>query len=222
MTQSGLPRRLRLSVLISGRGRTLENLLTRSADGRLLADVVQVISSTPRAEGLRFASEFSVAAETISPKKFSQLRDFSQAIFARCAEVQADYVVMGGWLKLLWIPPEFALRVLNIHPSLLPAFGGQGYYGMRVHQAVIDYGVKISGCTVHFVDNQFDHGPIIAQKAIAVDEDETPETLALRVFGEECELYPEVLNRLALGQFSLAGRRVRLSQRSDRPLDEVP
>ena len=115
---------------------------------------------------------------------------------------------MGGYLEHLLIPDDYENRVVNIHPSLVPSFCGKGYYGLRVHQAVLDYGAKVSGCTVHFVDNQYDHGPIIAQRCCPVHADDTPQTLQARVFSLECDLYPQVLSWLAAGQIRIKGRRV--------------
>ena len=108
------------------------------------------------------------------------------------------------------IPPEFAGRVMNIHPALIPAFCGKGYYGHHVHEAVLAAGVKLTGCTVHFADNEYDHGPIIVQKAVPVLDDDTPETLAARVFEMECEAYPEAIELFAAGRLVVEGRRVRI------------
>ena len=117
---------------------------------------------------------------------------------------------MAGFLKFAPVPADFANRVVNIHPALIPAFCGLGYYGLRVHQAVLDYGAKISGCTVHFVDNQYDHGPIILQRVVPVEEEDTPETLAARVFAAECEALPEAIRLFAAGRVAVDGRRVRV------------
>src|SRR5690606_31113589 len=114
-------------------------------------------------------------------------------LFQHCRAAGAELVVMGGYLEHVLVPDEFMHRVVNIHPSLIPAFCGQGYYGARVHEAVLQYGAKISGCTVHFVDNEYDHGPIILQRAIPVLEGDTPQSLGARVFAEECRAYPEAL-----------------------------
>ncbi len=119
-------------------------------------------------------------------------------------------VVMGGFLKRVTIPEDFTNRVTNIHPALIPAFCGRGYYGHRVHEAVLEYGAKLSGCTVHFADNQYDHGPVILQKAVPVLDDDTPESLAARVFEAECEAYPEALQLIADGRVRVEGRRVRI------------
>jgi phosphoribosylglycinamide formyltransferase-1 len=117
-------------------------------------------------------------------------------------------VCLAGWLHLLPIPDDFRYRVLNIHPSLLPAFGGKGMYGRRVHEAVLNYGAKISGCTVHFADDTYDTGPIILQKCVPVADNDTPETLAARVFAVECEAYPEAIQLVGFGRVQVQGRRV--------------
>ncbi len=117
---------------------------------------------------------------------------------------------MGGYLTHVLIPPDFENRVLNIHPALIPAFCGRGFYGHHVHEAVLEYGAKVSGCTVHFVDNQYDHGPIILQKVVPVLDDDTPDSLAARVFAAECEAYPEALRLLGRGKVVVEGRSVRV------------
>jgi phosphoribosylglycinamide formyltransferase-1 len=116
---------------------------------------------------------------------------------------------MGGYLQHLLIPADFENRVTNIHPGLIPAFCGKGYYGRRVHEAVLDYGVKVSGCTVHFVDNQYDHGPIILQRTVNVLEGDSPESLAERIFQQECIAYPEAIQAIATGRLKVDGRRIR-------------
>jgi folate-dependent phosphoribosylglycinamide formyltransferase PurN len=115
---------------------------------------------------------------------------------------------MAGFLKHVPIPPDFENRVTNIHPALIPAFCGHGFYGRRVHEAVLQYGAKISGCTVHFVDNDYDHGPIILQRTVPVRGDDTPESLAARVFEQECIAYPEAINLIAAGRLRVEGRLV--------------
>ena len=117
---------------------------------------------------------------------------------------------MGGFLKRITIPEDFAHRVVNIHPALIPAFCGDGFYGHRVHEAVLEYGAKLSGCTVHFADNQYDHGPVILQRAVPVLDDDTPDTLAARVFAAECAAYPEAIGLIAAGRVAVEGRRVRI------------
>lgn len=198
MTDS-VKRRLRLAVLISGGGTTLRNLLDWDAAGRLNADIVIVGSSNPDASGLRFAEEAGVPSFVVSHKEVRDEQAFSEQVFAACRRAEVDYVVLGGFLRKLRIPSDFARRVINIHPSLIPSFSGKGFYGRRVHEAVLRQGCRVSGCTVHFVDDLFDHGPIIDQEAVRVEEDDTPESLAARVFAAECQLYPSVINRIAAG-----------------------
>ena len=123
---------------------------------------------------------------------------------------------MAGFLKRVTIPEDFANRVTNIHPGLIPAFCGHGFYGHHVHEAVLDYGAKLSGCTVHFADNQYDHGPVILQRAVPVLDDDTAETLAARVFEAECEAYPEAIQLIAQGRVRVEGRKVRILPEPER------
>jgi phosphoribosylglycinamide formyltransferase 1 len=201
---------LRLAVLLSGTGRTLQNLLDRCAEGRLLARVVLVVANKPDALGLTRAERAGVPTAVVSRRQFADRDTFSAAVFDHCRQAGADLVCMAGFLQLLRIPDDFAHRVVNIHPALLPAFGGTGMYGHHVHEAVLAYGAKVSGCTVHFADNEYDHGPIILQRAVEVRDDDTPNTLAERVFAAECEAYPEAIRLFAEGKLRLDGRRVRV------------
>lgn len=200
--------KLQLVVLISGGGTTLKNLLTKIADGQLDAEVRLVISSNPRAAGLDFARASGIATQVIQRSKFADDGAYGEAVFGACRAAGAQWVVMGGFLTFVPIPPDFENRVLNIHPALIPAFCGRGFYGHRVHEAVLAYGTKISGCTVHFVDNQYDHGPIILQQTVPVLDDDTPDSLAARVFEAECEAYAAALRLLAGGKVTVRGRRV--------------
>jgi phosphoribosylglycinamide formyltransferase 1 len=188
---------LPIAVLISGGGTTLRNLIEKIAVGMLPVEIRLVISSNPAARGLEFAREAGIPSLVVERKKSLGDREFSEAIFAPCRAANVQYVVMGGFLKHVLIPPEFENRVVNIHPALLPAFGGKGMYGMRVHQAVLDAGAKTTGCTVHFVDNEYDHGPVILQRTVEVMPGDTPESLQARVFAAECEALPDALRLLA-------------------------
>lgn len=200
--------KLPIAVLISGGGTTLKNLLAVHAAGELDVEFRLVVSSRKTAAGLALARDAGVPTEVIRRRDFQAPGEHSQAMFAACRAAGVELVVMGGYLEHLLIAEDFANRVVNIHPSLIPSFSGQGYYGLRVHQAAIDYGAKLSGCTVHFVDNEFDHGPIIAQRACHVLPTDSPEDLAARVFQLECGLYPEVIQSIATGKVQLNGRRV--------------
>ena len=129
---------------------------------------------------------------------------------------------MAGFLQLLHVPPDFMGRVMNIHPALLPAFGGKGYHGLHVHRAALETGVKVTGCTVHFADNEYDHGPIIAQRVVPVLDDDTAETLQARVFTAECEAYPEAIRSFAEGRLRIEGRRVRVLASPTTPMAPPP
>ena len=131
-------------------------------------------------------------------------------MFDVCRAAGADLVVIGGFLKLLEIPPDFENRVVNVHPALIPAFCGKGFHGQHVHEAVLAQGARISGCTVHFVDNQYDHGPILLQRTVPVLDDDTPQTLAARVFAAECDAYLEALRLIASGRVEIDGPHVRI------------
>lgn len=206
-----MPEPYRISVLISGGGTTLKNLLAVHGAGELSADIVNVVCSSAAAKGLDHATNHDIPSTIRQRKQFSSTVEFSNAIFQDCRDANTDLVVMGGFLKRVKIPDDFVNRVINIHPSLIPAFCGKGCYGNRVHQGVIDYGCKISGCTVHLVDDEYDHGPIIAQETVNVHSDDTAEALAARVFQRECQLYPQVVNAFAEGRVSIDGRKVRVA-----------
>jgi formyltetrahydrofolate-dependent phosphoribosylglycinamide formyltransferase len=189
----------RLAVLISGSGRTLVNLLAEQEAGRLDIEIPLVIANRDCA-GLERAREAGVSCEIIRPKAFASIEDFSAEVFDRCRRAGADLVVLAGFLAKLRIPEDFAGRVMNIHPALIPAFCGQGMYGHLVHEAVLARGCKVSGCTVHLVDNEYDHGPILLQKVVEVRDGDTPDTLAARVFEQECVAYPEAIRQWQRGR----------------------
>jgi phosphoribosylglycinamide formyltransferase-1 len=194
---------LRLAVLISGGGTTLRNLIDQIAAGQLRAEIVTVVSSNRDAKGLHYAAAANIPAHVVERHTVPSPEDFSTSVFQHCRVAGADLVVMAGWLKLVAIPTDFTNRVINIHPALIPLFCGKGMYGPTVHRAVLDSGTRISGCTVHFVDNQYDHGPIIAQRSVPVLDGDTAESLAARVFAQECELYPTVINLIADGDIKI-------------------
>lgn len=201
---------IRLAVLISGGGTTLQNLIDRIADGRLSAEVVQVVSSNPSAYGLERAKQAGIPAATVPRREAGSTEAFSDAIFELCRQQRAELVCLAGFVQLVRVPDDYRHRVINIHPSLIPAFCGKGYYGRHVHAAVLTFGAKVSGCTVHFADNQYDHGPIILQRPVPVAEDDTPDTLAERVFAAECEALPEAVRLFAEGKLRVEGRHVRI------------
>jgi folate-dependent phosphoribosylglycinamide formyltransferase PurN len=148
----------------------------------------------------------------VDRKQAGSREEFGRRIFEHCRQARADLVCLAGFLQLIHVPDDFLGRVMNIHPALIPAFCGKGYYGHHVHEAVLTYGAKVSGCTVHFADNEYDHGPIILQRTVQVLADDTPETLAARVFAQECEAYPEAIRLFAEGKLKIEGRRVRVGK----------
>ncbi|HYG77944.1 MAG TPA: phosphoribosylglycinamide formyltransferase [Planctomycetota bacterium] len=188
--------KLRLAVLLSGSGTTLENLFEQQAAGRLSTEIVVVVSSRADAFGLERARRRDVPAVVIEKKKYKDAHAFSSRIFEAIAPYKPDLVVLAGFMSLLKIPEAYKNKVINVHPALLPAFGGKGFYGHHVHEAVLKHGCKITGCTVHYVDDQYDQGPIIAQKAVPVLPDDTPDTLAARVQAAEREIYPEAIQQI--------------------------
>jgi len=187
--------KLPVAVFLSGGGRTLENLLRHRDQHGLPIEIRLVISSRAGVRGLQIAERDGIESLVIRKSDHDDA-EYCRAMFDPVRRCGARYVVMAGFLKHVLIPDDFQNRVINIHPSLLPAFGGEGMYGLNVHQAALRRGVQFSGCTVHFVDNHYDNGPILLQRVCDVNRDDTPETLAARVFEQECQALPEALRRL--------------------------
>lgn len=185
-----------IAVLISGGGTTLRNLIEKIRAGELPVEIRLVISSNPVAKGLEFAREAGIETLVVERRSHSDAASFSRAIFDPCRRAGIELVVMGGFLKLVVIPDDFAGRVVNIHPGLIPRHCGQGMYGHHVHESVLAAGDAESGCTVHLVDNQYDHGPVLLQRRVPVLPGDTPDSLAARVFAAECEAYPEAIRGL--------------------------
>ncbi len=204
-----LDRPIRLAVLISGGGTTLTNLVAKMRSGALSAEIPLVIASRSDCGGIQRATEAGLRCEVVQRKSFADVGEFSAVVFALCRAAQVDLVICGGFLSLLEIPPDYSGRIMNIHPALIPAFCGKGMYGHHVHEAVLARGAKVSGCTVHFVDNEYDHGPIILQRVIPVAENDTPEALAARIFAAECEAFPAAIRLFASGRLEIEEGRVR-------------
>ena len=199
---------LPIAVLISGGGTTLTNLLERIERGDLAAEVRVVIGSRP-CSGVEKANAAGLTTHVIRRRDFADAASFSGALFERCRAAKVELVVLGGFLSRINVADDFRGRVMNIHPALIPAFCGQGMYGHHVHEAVLDRGAKVSGCTVHFCDDEYDHGPIILQRCVPVLDEDTPDALQSRVFEAECEAYPEAIALYAAGRLQIHGRRVR-------------
>ncbi len=199
--------RLRLGVLLSGSGRTLQNFIDLIAAGELDAQIAVVIADRPKIKGIQRAEDAGLKTVLI-PRKGTPPDQFSRRITEALTEAKVDLVCLAGFLSLWTIPPQFEGRVMNIHPALLPKFGGKGFYGHHVHEAVLAADEKVSGCTVHFCDNQYDHGPIILQREVPVVRDDTPDTLADRVFEQELIAYPEAIRLFAANRLCMEGQRV--------------
>jgi len=191
-----MSRPLPIAVLISGGGTTLRNLIQKQAENQIDVDFRLVVSSRSDAAGLQIAAAASIPTTVVRKLSSESGQEHSARVFDPIRALGVQYVIMGGYLQHVLIPDDFENRVINIHPSLIPAFCGKGMYGLKVHQAAIDFGVRVSGCTVHFVDNQYDHGPIILQKTCDVLKDDTAESLQRRVFSLECEALPEAIRQL--------------------------
>lgn len=200
---------LRLAVFISGGGSTLLNLHQKSFEQLLNVEIPLVIASR-QCSGVEKcrAAELNVVVEPA--REYSSPQLYSDTLFSHARNAGADLVVLAGFLSRIVIPDDFQNRVMNIHPSLIPAFCGQGMYGQHVHEAVIARGCKVSGCTVHFCDNEYDHGPIILQQTVPVAASDTPDQLAARVQAAECEAYPRAIQLFSEGRLRIASGKVHI------------
>jgi len=204
--------KLRLGVLVSGGGSNLQSIIDHCNSGYLPAEVVIVISSKEGVYALERAKRHNIPSFVVNPKTFPTKTAYEDEMIRLLNSFKVDLIVLAGFLRVL--SPHFVNtfqgKIMNIHPSLIPAFCGEGYYGEKVHKAVLDYGVKITGVTVHFVDEGADTGPIILQRAVPVLDNDTPETLAERVLQEEHKIYPEAIKLYALGRLQVQGRSVKI------------
>ncbi len=195
-----MPKSLRLVGLISGAGSTLANWLRCQDQGQLNATIVGIVSSRPHsAKNENILGEVvrrNIPLAIVQGHQADDDVSYSRRVMEAIRPWAPDLIGMGGWVHRLIVPDDFQNRIINIHPSLLPKYGGKGFYGRRVHEAVIEAKEVESGCTVHFVDDEYDHGPIILQRRVPVYSDDTPETLRERVSKEEHIVYPEVINQL--------------------------
>jgi phosphoribosylglycinamide formyltransferase-1 len=198
----------RLAVLASGGGRSLENLAAVIARGELAAEIALVLANAEDAGVLERARRLGLPWTVVPHSAHADAQSFSAAVFGEVEARAAEVVVLAGFLRKLELPERWVGRVLNIHPSLLPAFGGKGFWGERVHRAVLERGAQFSGCTVHYVTNEYDAGPIVLQRCVPVQPDDTPETLAARVFEEEKLALPEALRLHLSGAVRLENGRV--------------
>ncbi|MBN2541399.1 phosphoribosylglycinamide formyltransferase [bacterium] len=201
--------RIKIAVFVSGGGTNLQAIIDAVNNGALDVDINLVLSDRMDAYALERAQNAGISTVYINSKDFKEREDFIDRFLRLMEEYDVNFIVLAGYMKK--VPPElvrkFWGRMVNIHPALIPAFCGKGYYGMKVHQAVIDYGVKITGVTVHLVDEQYDHGAIVAQMAVEVRDTDTPETLAERVLEYEHKIYPLALQLFAEGRVEIKGRK---------------
>ena len=208
-------RALRLGVLLSGGGRTLENLFKEIDAGRLTTEVVVVIADRADAFGLERAKKRGIQTHLIERENYPSTASFSEAIADVLRNLDVELVAMAGFLALWKIPKDFIHRVMNIHPALLPAFGGKGFYGERVHRAVHRSGVRFTGCTVHFANDEYDAGPIILQAVVHLDQGDTVKDIARKVFEAECDTYPKAIRLFAEGRLTVRGSRVEIRESTD-------
>jgi phosphoribosylglycinamide formyltransferase-1 len=188
---------IRIATLISGGGRTVENLVHQIAAGELDARIVAVICSRPGIKGIERGRNLGLAVHVVNRKDYDTPAEFSKPIWRIIREAQADLVCLCGFLSLLTIPEDYRGRVINIHPALLPKFGGPGMYGHHVHEAVIAAAETESGCTVHHADVEYDTGATIVQRKVAVEPGDDADALAARVFEQECIAYPQAIRIVA-------------------------
>ena len=207
---------LKLAVMVSGGGTNLQSIIDSIADGRITnAEIKVVISNNKNAYALERAAKAGIPAKALSPKDFTGREAFNDALLQELIDSEADLVVLAGCLVV--IPPKivehFKNRIINIHPSLIPSFCGKDYYGLKVHEGVLNRGVKVTGATVHFVDDGTDTGPIILQKAVEVHQDDTPKSLQLRVMEEaEWVIMPRAIDLIANGKVKVEGGKALIEQ----------
>ncbi len=204
---------LRIAVLLSGSGTTLENLIEWQAKGQLDIEIVAVVSSKPSAFGLERARRHGLAAHAVDRRAYRDEHSFNDALHGILDEYQPELLVLAGFLTRLELR-GYSGRTMNVHPALVPAFSGKGYYGERVFRAVLESAVKLTGVTVHFCDDEYDTGPIILQEAVPVEDDDSVDSLARRVQEKERDLYPRAIQLYAEGRLRLQGRRVRILPRA--------
>ena len=206
-------KKLKIAVLGSGSGSNMQAIVDAAEAGEIDAKVALVVSNRPDAGVLQRAARHAIPTAVIDPKAYDDEVRYVEDLTASLDSRGVNFVALAGYLRKIPSPivARFKNRMLNIHPALLPSFGGKGYYGRRVHEAVIEHGVKWTGVTVPLVDEQYDTGPIVLQEPVKVEPDDTPETLAARVLKTEHKLYPKAIGLFAEGGIRIEGRRVRTS-----------
>jgi phosphoribosylglycinamide formyltransferase-1 len=205
---------LKLGILVSGGGTNLQSIMDKIQNGYLAGcEIVTVVSSKTGVYALERAQKHNIPSAVISKKSFGSMEEYDSALIEHFKRCDVELVVLAGFLSMLGqaFVETYRNRIINIHPALIPSFCGKGYYGIIPHQKALEYGVKVTGATVHFVDIEYDSGPIILQKSVEVKPDDTPESLQLRVMQEaEWELLPKAIRLYKEGRLILEGRKVRI------------
>jgi phosphoribosylglycinamide formyltransferase-1 len=206
---------LRLAIFASGRGSNFQAILDAVSAKHLQARVVLLISNRPDAGALQIAGAAQIPMAVIEEKHFADILEYERALLEQMTRHEANFIALAGFLRKIpaGVVRQFRHRIINIHPALLPSFGGKGMYGRRVHEAVLEYGCKVSGATVHLVDEEYDTGPLVLQRCVPVLDDDTPEKLAARVLEVEHRIYPEALQLFAEKRIRIEGRRVHILPR---------
>ncbi len=208
--------KVKIGVLISGGGTNLQAIIDAIENGHINGEIVVVISDREGAFGLERAEKHGIAGITINRKDYKNKDEFFNILMDKLEEYKVELIVLAGFLTILsqGFVERFKNRIINVHPALIPAFCGDGYYGEKVHKAVLDYGVKISGATVHFVDEKADAGPVILQEAVTVSEDDTVDTLAARVLKVEHKILPEAVRLYCEGKLTIDGRKIKIKHKA--------
>ncbi|MEN6371661.1 MAG: phosphoribosylglycinamide formyltransferase [Armatimonadota bacterium] len=209
---------VRIAVLVSGHGRgtNMQAIIDACKDGKITGEVVVVIGVRPDAPAMERADASCVETAVVNPKEYNSAGDYDLALLDVLQSRRIDLICLAGYMRKVGQPviDAYRDRIMNIHPALIPMFFGKGMYGSHVHEAAIERGVKYSGCTVHFVDEDYDTGPIIAQTVVPVMEDDTPESLAARILIEEHKTYAAAIQLFAEGRLKVVGRRVLVEKRN--------
>lgn len=202
----------KVAVFVSGGGTNLQTIIDQQREGNLLAEIALVVSSRPQAYALKRAQQADIPTVVCSPRDYASPDAYGQALLKLCESYKPDLIVLAGFMSILSsdFVKRYANRIMNTHPSLVPAFCGKGFYGERVHRHVLEYGVKVSGATIMFVDQDVDTGPIILQETVPVNYEDTIETLQARVLSVEHALYPQAINLFAQGRLQVVGRKVKI------------
>lgn len=205
---------VRIAVLVSGGGTNLQALIDAQNRGEIIGgEIAAVIASKPGVYALTRAENAGIPGYVVARKDYASSREMTVALVEKLKELQIDLVVLAGFMTIITgeMVQAYPNAILNVHPALIPSFCGQGYYGLHVHEKALEYGVKLSGATVHFVSEECDAGPIVLQKAVAVQDDDTPETLQRRIMEQaEWIILPQAVSLFCQGKLQVEGRRVRI------------